>query len=85
MSREAVWTSVTLGKWPGRAFPATEQDGAFVELSIPSSRGDGTTYSVIVDAKTITCDCPSYEFRSYCRHVTEVKKVIDTRAKEKKS
>jgi hypothetical protein len=39
-------------------------------VEVPSSKGDGTVYTVAVDGSS--CDCPGFFYRHTCRHVREV-------------
>ena len=45
-----------------------------LEVVVASSKGDGTTYSVITSTlfNDAVCECPGFTHRGYCRHIEEV-------------
>jgi hypothetical protein len=44
------------------------------EIPIPSSKGDGTFYLPVTPTlfNDPICDCPGFNFRGKCKHVTKV-------------
>lgn len=77
--RDPIWTAGTLGEWTTRRFPQGEGgDPAFMEVVVPSARG-GDPYSVMITqgSDALECSCPGFKYRENCRHVTEVRAVIE--------
>jgi len=80
---ESIWRPVRLDQekpgtqpWDAKVYKATPTDPAFLEVMVPSSKGDGTVYEVIVfeerKSLKLTCTCPSGQYRGNCRHADEV-------------
>ncbi len=64
----------TLGEWAVLIW-----DG-HAEVQVPSSSGKDY-YGVCVTKNTISCHCRGYEHRNSCRHVKEVREVLERQGK----